>query len=129
MARPVGNKDVAAPRALDRCSTRRYQPVVECVVRLALRATDLHNPGPYHACGPRQRFGPSWGARPWPSSFEVTVGGGVSCRGGEAAYSDRGLGAGAFGSSGIEPKLGMQAPHGKLSMPFIYDAAHLDFRG
>ena len=61
MARPVSNKDVPAPRALDWRSARRYQPVVECVVRLALRATDLHNPGPYHASGARQRFGAPWG--------------------------------------------------------------------
>jgi hypothetical protein len=61
MARPVSNEDVPAPRALDWRSARRHQPVVECVVRLALRATDLHDPGPYHASGARQRFSPPRG--------------------------------------------------------------------
>jgi hypothetical protein len=49
VARAVGDKDVPATGALDWRPARRDQPVIECVVRLALRAADLHDSGPYHA--------------------------------------------------------------------------------
>ncbi len=55
-ARAIGDEDMTAPGALDGRPTRRHQSVIECVVRLALRAADLHDSGPYHASG----LGPRW---------------------------------------------------------------------
>jgi hypothetical protein len=60
----VSNKDMPAPSALDWSTAGGHQPVIECIVRLALRAADLHDTWPYHASGREQRGRSSAGGCP-----------------------------------------------------------------